>query len=140
MKPYASLIVPPEDLALFTKIERIVQEMPEVELGKDGKGEKILVSCHTLVRALARFFPVECQDGHFGNCEHSWLITRTGLIIDPCPVAVVGGPILVDTRFMPSWLSLYEKYSLPKLKGVRFLKNVDKVTEVVRQTMVRLEI
>jgi hypothetical protein len=141
MKPYAYSVVPSEDLALFNKIKRVIQEMPDVELGIDKNGKKTSLSCHILVRALTRCFPIEYQDGYFGDsCEHSWLITKNGLVIDAYPVAVVGGPVLVDTRYMTPWCYLYKKKSLSKLKGVRFQKKVDKVTEAVRQTMARIGI
>lgn len=139
MKCYASLHIPPDELALFEKIEKVVQEMPEVELGRDENGREILVSCHMLTRALARFFPVECRDGYFGDMfEHSWLVTRSGMTIDPYPMALVGGPILVDTRFPAPWGHLYRASTLPNLSDVRFLENVGKVTEVVRETIEKL--
>ena len=67
MESHASVVTPLEDLALFHKIEKIVQAMPEVDLGKDEKGEKIIVSCHMITRTLARFFPVRYRDGYFGD-------------------------------------------------------------------------
>ena len=141
MKSHASVVVPPEDLALFHKIEKIIQAMPEVDLGKDKEGKKIVVSCHMITRALARFFPVRYRDGYFGEFnQHSWLITKNGLIIDPYPVAVVGGPILIDTRYMTPWRSLYHEGSFSRLSNPTFLRQVDKVFEVVRQTIAKLEI
>lgn len=139
MKPYASSCLPVEELALFHKIEKVVQEMPEIDVGKNKKGERVILSCHMITRALARFFPVEYKDGYFGNFnQHSWLITKEGLIIDPYPVAVIRGPILIDTRFMTGWSSLYQKVSFSEFKDSLFQKNVDKVAEVVCQTMTKL--
>jgi hypothetical protein len=142
MKPYAVYFVPPGDLALFHQIEKIVQELPDVDLGVNEKGQKVLISCHMVARALARFFPaVRCRDGYFGNThKHSWLVTRSSLVIDVYPIAVTGGPILVDIRFISPWGSLYQEANLPGLKGVRFRKNLDKLVEAVRQTMAALGI
>jgi len=113
--------------------------MPEIDVGKNKKGERVILSCHMITRALARFFPVEYKDGYFGNFnQHSWLITKEGLIIDPYPVAVIRGPILIDTRFMTGWSSLYQKVSFSEFKDSLFQKNVDKVAEVVCQTMTKL--
>jgi len=115
--------------------------MPEVDLGKDDEGKKVIVSCHMITRALARFFPVRYRDGYFGEFnQHSWLITKNGLIIDPYPVAVVGGPMLIDTRYMTPWRSLYHEGSFSRLSNPTFLRQVDKVFEVVRQTIAKLEI
>jgi len=141
LKPYASSGIPAEELILFHKIEKVIQEMPEIDLGKNEKGEKVVLSCHMITRALARFFPLTYKDGYFGNFnQHSWLVTKEGLVIDPYPVAVVGGPILIDTRFMTGWSSLYQEASFPKLSNPIFLKNVDKVAEAVHQTMKKLGI
>ena len=141
MKPYAVSVVPLEDLVLFHKIEKIVQELPDINLGIGEAGGKILVSCHMLARALSSFYPVKCSDGCFGGThKHSWLVTRNGLIIDVYPIAVVGGPILIDTRFMTPWTSLYKKLSLLELKSAYFRKNVGKVIKAVRQTMTTLGI
>jgi hypothetical protein len=141
MKPYAYLTVPQEDLDLFDKIDKVIQEMPDIDLGENKKREKTILSCHMIARALARLFPVEFKDGYFGGFNtHSWLITRNGLIIDSYPVATIGGPILIDKRFITAWNSLYREAPLPGLNNISFLKNVDKVTEVVRQTMMELGI
>ncbi len=141
LKPHACLSLSTEELALFHKIDKILQEMPEIDLEKNKKGEKVILSCHMITRALAKFLPVEYKDGYFGNFnQHSWLVTKERLIIDPYPVAVVGGPILIDTRFITGWSSLYQEASFSKLTNSLFQKSVEKVTEVVCQTMDRLKI
>jgi len=119
--------------------------MPDTDLGKNEKGQKVLVSCHMVARALAHFFPVKCKDGTFGKShgyswDHSWLVTKKGLTIDAYPVGVIGGPILIDTRYMTPWYRLYKEERLPKLESEFFLKNIEKVTEVVRQTIETLGI
>lgn len=131
MDVHACSIVPIEDLTVFYRIERVVQLMPT--LGFE-------VSCHILSRALARFFPVEYQDGYFGKfCEHSWLVTKNGLIIDCYPVAVVGGPILIDQRYPTPWLGLYKKSCLgDKLRDPSLLKRVDIVAKMIAQIVENL--
>lgn len=139
LKIFSSIVVPPEDLALFKNIEKIIEAMPEVDLGKDEKGEKVLVSCHMICRALSRFFPVKYKDGYFGDFnKHSWLVTQSGLIIDPYPVAVVGGPILIEMRYVTPWRKLYREASFPELSNPNFRKNVDKIFEALRQTIKNL--
>ena len=145
-KPYAYWGLPKEDLELFSKIERIIQEMPEVDLGVDKEGKKVLVSCHILARALANVFPIEYKHGYFVDRahSHSWLVTKSGMIIDPCPWAMVGGPILMDTRFTIPWSQLYREAPSPKpllkLHNIDFLERVEKVTKVIKQTMAMLGI
>jgi hypothetical protein len=142
MKPYAYWGIPKEDLELFNKIKRIVQKIPEVDLGVDEEGKKILVSCHILARALANVFPVKYKSGYFVNraYSHSWLVTKSGIIIDPYPWAMVGGPILIDTRFITPWSQLYQEINLSPPDDIDFLERVKKVTEIIRQTMAVLKI
>jgi len=136
METYAASRVPREELRIFVKIEKVVQKMAKVELEKNKQ-----MSCHLLARALARFFPVECRDGYFGKCnKHSWLVTKTGNIIDSYPVAVIGGPLFIDMKSITPWLSLYNECPLPELNDAGFLADVVKVTEVVRKTMLTLGI
>ena len=138
MKPLTASVVPPEDLALFEKIEEIVKALPEIDLGRGKNGKKVYVSCQMLVRTLSRFFPVKYKDGYFGDFNsHSWLVTINGLIIDVYPIAVVGGPILIDTRFMTSsqWRHLYQEASFSDANNKTFLANVEKVFKAVRQTI-----
>jgi len=141
-KPYAYWGLPKEDLELFSKIERIIQEMPEVDLGVDKEGKKVLVSCHILARALANVFPIEYKHGYFVDRahSHSWLVTKSGMIIDPCPWAMVGGPILMDTRFIIPWSQLYKEVLLKPPDDIDLLKRVEKVTKVIKQTMAMLGI
>ncbi len=102
MTPYVTKCLPKEDIFLFSRIERAVQRLPDIDLGEDEDGRKILLSCHILARAVARVFKVRTEDGFLvgGRCrsEHAWVVTKTGNIIDVYPVAVLGGPLLIDNR------------------------------------------
>lgn len=138
MRPYVLKHVPSKTLAVFRKIEKVVQEMPDIDLGsgKDGGGRKAILSCHMLARALERFFPVKCEDGYFGDCEHSWLLPETpGFIIDPYPIGVLEGPLLVELSLALPWPALYKKAELTGFEDEIFLERVDKVAEVISQTI-----
>lgn len=97
MIPYVYHYIALEDLELFARIERVVEEMQDPDLGFDETGEPIIMSCHMLARALRKMYPVRVCDGYFAvGYEHSWLLTANGNLIDPYPVAVIGGPIMYD--------------------------------------------
>ena len=126
MKPHMTDVVSQEDLFLFQKIEMVVHEMPEVDLGVDLRGEKVLVSCHMIARALAHLF--------------SWLEVKRGysLIIDPYPVALVGGPIMVHAGFITTpWRTLYIEAKLANLGGLAFRKHVKLVEKSMLSIAVR---
>ena len=139
MTPYVKKFVNGDEVGIFLKIKDVVERLPDINL---GNGEDDAVSCHMLVRALKSFFPVSVCDGCFcERYEHSWLLTASGHIIDVYPVAILGGPILVDgvTRSSPS-RRLYkedkdrygERFSQPGFEnGVKLLKfEVGKILSV----------
>jgi len=96
---YAETVISPKEIALFRKIEEAVSRLPEIDLGKDEDGEEIILSCHILTRAVSRVFSLKYRDGIWHQYyDHSWLVTKHGHIIDVYPVAVIGGPIMVDRR------------------------------------------
>jgi len=138
MKPHMTTLVEEENLLLFQKIERAIQGLPDIELGKDTQEEEVLVSCHMIARALARVFPeVESHDGYFARRgqRHSWLTIRrdSRLIIDPYPIALLGGPIMVHGGYITTpWDRLYIKARLSNLGGVEFRRHVNLVTKVLR--------
>lgn len=142
MKPYILSFVSPEDYELFLKIEGVVREMPEVDLGKDKRGEKISVSCHMITRALAHFFPVEHRDGYFfkKHLQHSWLVRGNYIIIDPYPILMVGAPIMVTNRLIMSpWRFLYKECLIPGLDAPPFLERVKKVIKTMGDTIATLQ-
>ncbi len=143
MKPYAFHLVHQYDREVFDHIRRLVQLLPdEIELGKDETGEAIILSCHILARAVFRFFPVKVQSGYLLNCwEHSWLVGPRLSIIDVYPVAILGGPILVNTSFgSPSFL-LYKSLPINVFNAVygerfekpSFKKAVDMVAKYLEE-------
>lgn len=90
-----------EELILFERIKRIFQALPDIYLGKDSQGEKIPISCHMIARAFARHFGLEYQDGHYCMvCEHSWLVSPEGNVIDLVPCGAIGGPVIVAKEYL----------------------------------------
>ena len=141
MKTLMETLVPQEYALLFQEIERVVKQMPEVDLGADEQGKKILVSCHMVARALTHIFPgVKWEDGYFvrRGQRHSWLRVegdRT-LIIDPYPIAVLGGPIMVYVGFLTTpWDKLYIKAKLSSLGGAAFRRHVDVVIQAMKSVL-----
>lgn len=142
MKPYILSFVSSKDYNLFLQIKRVVQEMPEVDLGGDKRGKKILVSCHMIARALAHYFPVEYRDGYFfeKHLQHSWLVRGNWIIIDPYPILMLEIPIMVTNRLVMSpWRFLYKECLIPELDTPLFLKRVEKVTEKVGDVIAALQ-
>jgi len=145
VKPHMATLIAEEDLLLFQRIERVIQELPDIDLGGGVQGEKRLVSCHMIVRALASVFPeVVPHDGYFARRgqRHSWLTVRRepGLIIDPYPIGLLGGPIMVYGSYVTTpWSCLYMKARLSNLGGVEFRRHVTLVTKALRSTFDRLQ-
>ena len=138
MTPYVLQWMPEEDVVLFKKIRKIVQALPDIPLGGDHA-----VSCHILARSLARFFPVEYHDGYFcRRYRHSWLLTRNNHIIDPYPIAMFGGPVLL--YYAPSvlspWRQLYKEARLRdlELEGEMLLADVQRVVHALEEIMQKL--
>jgi len=142
MKPYILSFVSSEDYNLFLQIRRVVQEIPEIDIGRDEKGKKILVSCHMITRALAYYFPVEYRDGYFfqKHLQHSWLVRGNYIIIDPYPVLMVGAPIMVTNRLVMSpWRFLYNEQLIPELNTPLFRKRLEKVIKTMGDTIAILQ-
>jgi hypothetical protein len=96
MTPYALKYVSEEDISVFEEIRKAILGLPDIDLGVDEKGEKVILSCHILARAIAKVFSLKYVDGYFiPNFSHSWVLSPNGHLIDIYPVAVLGGPILM---------------------------------------------
>ena len=146
MTPYAeSSYFSPEDLALFEGVKKIFQAMPDVDLGKDEKGEQNLVSCHMVARAIAKIFPelkvVDGSFGAYGGYGHSWLKRGHRVIIDPYPWATVGGPIMVCADMISPWYCLYQEFCScratefkKKIENKEFRGHLRKVSAAVKKT------
>jgi hypothetical protein len=68
------------------------------------------ISCHVIAEAVSRRWPqLKVKHGRFMSAyEHSWLETKQRNIIDVYPIAIIGGPLLIDGR--NGWTSgVYEE-------------------------------
>jgi len=123
MTPHAKLYIHESDLTLFDKIRAIITTMPDIDLGEDEEGETIILSCHMLVRAVAKVFSLKYEDGYF--CEshdHSWIVTPHNNIVDVYPIAQIGGPTMIDGNNGLIAQLLYEQSSAKKLSRGKFGK------------------
>jgi hypothetical protein len=106
-----------KERALFRVIESYVEALMR-DVAYD-------ISCHEVCQRLEAFLPTQLKwyQGYFGDShQHSWIHfveqpdLRERFIIDPYPVAMVGGPILVDTGshlIVPTpWNDLYREADL----------------------------
>lgn len=124
MTPYVARYLTPEDLRLFEKIRQLVQELPDnLDLGIDDGGRQVVLSCHVLVRALANVLGLQYVDGYFSSrYDHSWLLTPSGHIIDPYPVAIWGGPFMIDGGSASPARVLYRRTSARRISNQRFAR------------------
>lgn len=53
----------PEEIALWQRVRRAVQNLPILYLGQDERGEPIELSCHLLARAAERVFKLAVETG-----------------------------------------------------------------------------
>lgn len=103
MTPWVLSRLPNDDVKIFHRIKTSVAALPDLDLGKD-----IEYSCHLLARAAALRFALKCVDGTFAaGWEHSWLESESGNIIDVYPVALLGGPVLLDGSRISPWRRLF---------------------------------
>jgi hypothetical protein len=101
MIPHAATLISKADITLFHNIRTAVESLPDnLDLGKDPSKQKVVLSCHILVRAVVASMPrhpLALCDGRFLRVfEHSWIMTPSGNIIDVYPVGMIGGPLLID--------------------------------------------
>lgn len=138
MIPYVTRYIPIEDIVLFGKIRKAVERLPEINFGKSEKGEEIILSCHILARAVAKVFGLKFVDGHlYPHYQHSWLLTSSGNIIDTYPVAVIGGPIIVDngkwSRSSPARFHYKKKGLGNGFNHASFRRSVRKVVKALKE-------
>lgn len=129
-------------MELFHRIAKAVRNLPDdIDDGMlDLPNQRVILSCHILVRAVAKVYNLRYQDGFSPTTgfEHSWLLTLTENIIDVYPVGVMGGPIMIDSRvgrltYLPkSTVSIscgrFSQYWFRRAvkKVVVFLRDIDK--------------
>jgi len=98
MKPHVLSLLPEEDVNLFLAIRKAVIGLPDIDLGVNkATGEKTILSCHILAKAVAKLFSQKCMTGYlYPSYQHSWILTKNGNIIDVYPVAILGGPLMIS--------------------------------------------
>ncbi len=141
MTPYARQFVSNEEFELFIKIKELVAKLPDVNLGLDRFEHEIDLSCHMLARVVAEIFSLEFVDGYFTiGFQHSWVLTPKRQIIDVYPVAILGGPILMDaSSFSPArncYLKMNKKrcYKVPS-EEQWFKESVEKIKKELLKIM-----
>jgi len=124
MIPFAARHVSTEERELFNKIFKVINELPEIDLGVDEYERKIELSCHILARATAKVFSQKYEDGYyFPNHPHSWIRTQDGHLIDVYPVATIGGPILIVEGINSPIRWQYEKTSANDISQGNFSRS-----------------
>lgn len=126
------------DVIAFNQICSALRTLSDsLELGVGEDGERIILSCHIIARAVENVFSLQCIDGRYWNSgyPHSWNIAPSGrAIIDAYPIATYGGPKLVDLSLGSPQRFLYEERDisrefLERIGERRFLRAVRIVTE-----------
>lgn len=92
MKPFVSSRMTPEEKEVLEELTcRILKIPDEVELPSSVE----IISCHHVVRALARFkyrLNLELVDGFYLDVfDHSWFVDEKGNVFDPYPVGTIAG-------------------------------------------------
>lgn len=119
MTPYAATRIPAADQELYSQVRNAVLDLPDNLL--DRNQNPIEITCHMLARAVGYAFKLKWHDGYFvsPSHKHSWLTTPHNNIIDVYPIALIGGPVMMDTQ---CWLSVQMYVGLPlkTVSGTRF--------------------
>lgn len=120
MISYMRSLVPDVQYSLFSLIRDLVKGLPDELLLPSGN----VLSCHHLSKALATMFDLECVDGYFGAVQHSWL-RYDPFIIDPYPVGLLDGPIMVSLEYITlPWSRLYRDGKLRVVTTPNFKRDV----------------
>ena len=124
--PYMAT-VSPDAVELKRRVEQAMQKIPDMKL-PSGK----LLSCHIVCRILSKLLKIPYKDGHLKyNCEHSWLVTDR-YIIDPYPIGILNGPLIIDNMHMLLWPKMYIEDSLDRVKTTEFKKDLAYAMQQIR--------
>lgn len=141
MTPYYKQFVPNHELALFEKIEGMIINMKDIDLGDDENGDRIILSCHMLARAVAKLLKQKYVDGYFyPNFEHSWIVLPSGAIVDLYPISILGGPILMAGGCNSVTETYYtacssQKISCGRFSQPSFKRSVQRILRALKQTL-----
>jgi hypothetical protein len=103
MTPVVLEMTSKRDQRVFAVVERLVNKLPDIDLGKDEIGRPVVLTCHILAIALGLVIPLcKVVHGHYLRFyQHSWLLGPDSNVIDPYPVGILGGPIMVANDQTP---------------------------------------
>ena len=131
---YTERKIEKEDLALFRKIEKVINLTELPDLGVNESGCKIDVSCHMVAEATSRIFDVEIRHGYFMiGYEHSWVCTKNLNIIDVYPWGAVGGPLLIARQIVVEEGPIYISDESRDFRG--YVPEFDKAVDLVEASM-----
>lgn len=102
MTPVVLEMTSKTDQKMYRVVKRLVDDLPDLDLGKDEIGRQVTLTCHMLAISLGSVLSLEVVHGHYLRFyQHSWLLAPDHNIIDPYPVGILGGPILVANDQTP---------------------------------------
>jgi hypothetical protein len=108
MTSYIRTRIPLSLMELFQNIKRVLEALPDLDLGTRSGGEQIVLDCHMVARAIGRTFGLNVVDGRYAGTSHSWieLFTPdppTAWVIDTYPILTFPGPLLLmaESPIMP---------------------------------------
>ncbi|CAN5128352.1 hypothetical protein BH11PAT3_BH11PAT3_1810 [soil metagenome] len=104
----------------FLTTKSCIHDLPDdLDLGVDGKGKKIEMSCHILADACCVVFGFSgVVTGKFLQMwEHTWITTRSGNIVDVYPPGIASGPILMDGSVGMLTRRVYTPWSLAEVES-----------------------
>ncbi len=146
MTPYVSRAASDKNKLLFAQIQTIMRHLPDLDLGVDENGKKVLISCHHMVaRAIGNVLGLKVIDGCYAKIyAHSWIMTDDyHFIIDPYPVHALG-QIMVKADFgNPGFILYEEKKNLPTLaklllfSSAIFRRSVRQLEKEVRRIVIK---
>lgn len=127
--------VPPEVLALFREIEKLLESDLD-----PGRGR--LIDCHELSEALSGIYTAQlrsCFGVFAGISPHSWLETLDGdWLIDPYPISCLGGPLLIKRH--SRWFHIYQETEQRPflMRAKNFPGRVRRTRDVLEKALSRL--
>lgn len=132
MTPYARKFISNDDSKTFERVRELVLNLPDLDFGESEEGKGIILSCHMLAIAIAKFLNLEVVHGYFCSMyQHSWVVTPTKHIIDVYPIGILGGPIMIDGMDRSPVSHLYNRATLGiNFETESFKRSVEKICRV----------
>jgi len=133
MNGYTKSETPKLVLELLESAKKFVAVFPDTMPNGDW------ISCHAIAQVLTEHIPgVVRVDGHFGKRGfwHSWLMPEAHRqwVIDPYPIAEVGGPVARHVVPWSPWSTLYMDQYKPPFSEKEVAEQVSYLKGVIRGT------